>query len=139
MSLSDEIKTALEADTPLAALLTGGIHNDVEEISRQGTPTAFDETTMELLPCALIKVGSESRLRSGIPNSVNTPVTIYFYQRSGYVAIEAAMNLAFTDLNEKKIGTNVWNIEFDVSVNQQRDTALDCPLGSLRFVAKRLR
>jgi len=138
MSLSDDIKTTLEADTPLMALLTGGIFNDVEEISRQGTPGAFDDDK-ELKPCALIKVGSESRLRSGIPNSVNTPYTIYFYQRAGYDKIEPAMDLAFDDLNEKKIGSNVWNIEFDVSVNQQRDTALDCPLGSLRFVAKRLK
>jgi hypothetical protein len=43
------------------------------------------------------------------------------------------------DLSEQKIGTNVWNIEFDIAVNQQRDTALDCALSSLRFVAKRRR
>lgn len=138
MSLSDDIKTTLDADTDLAALLTGLIHNDVEEINRQNTPNAFDANG-ELEPCALIKLGTESKLRSGISNSVNTPFTIYFYQRSGYDAIEAAMDLAFRDLNDKKIGAHVWNIEYDITVHQQRDTALDCPLGSLRFVAKRMR
>ena len=139
MSLSDEIKTALLADAPLVALLTGGIYNDVEEISRQFTPGAFDATTKELKPCALIKYNTELPLRSGYLRAVNDPFTIYFYQRQGFDVIEQAMDLAFDDLNEKKIGTGVWNIEFDVAVKQQRDVALDCALGSLRFVAKRLR
>ena len=138
MSLSDDLKTALEGDSELMTLLTGGIHIDVEEISRQNTPTAFD-ANKELQPCALIKLGTGTRLRSGIENSVNSPFTIYFYQRQGYDVIGPAMSLAFGDLNERKIGTNVWNIEFDIEVSQQRDTALDCALGSLRFVAKRLR
>lgn len=139
MSLSDDIKTALQADAALVALLTGGIFNDVEEISRQNTAGAFDATTKEIKPCALIKYGTDTRLRSGIVNSVNSPLTIYFYQRQGYDVIEPAMEIVFDLLSEQKVGTNVWNIEFDIAVNQQRDTALDCALGSLRFVAKRLR
>ena len=119
-------------------LLTGGVHNDVEEISRQNTPTAFD-ANQELMPCVLIKFGTETRLRSGIPNSVQTPLTIYFYQRDNYDVIEPAITSVFDLLNEKKVGTNVWNVEFDIAVSQQRDVALDCPLGMLRFVAKRLR
>lgn len=138
MSLTDDVKMTLEANAPLMVLLTGAVHNDVEEISYQNTPTAFD-TNRELKPCALIKFGTETRLRSGIPNSVQTPLTLYFYQRDDYDVIEQAMDLAFNDLNENKIGTNVWNIEFDIAVHQQRDVALDCALGMLRFVAKRLR
>lgn len=139
MSLSDDLKTALTADTALMALLTGGIYNDVEEISLQKTAAAFDATTKEIKPCALIKYGTEIPLTSGMANSVQTPLTIYFYERSGYANIESAMGMAFDLLNGNKIGTSVWRIEFDVAVYQQRDTALDCALGSLRFVAKRLR
>jgi hypothetical protein len=135
MSLSDDIKAALIADTPLLALLTGGVHNDVEEISRQGVPAAFDANG-EIQPSALIKLGTEMKLQP-TRRGVQTPITIYFYQRSGYDVIEQAMTLAFNDLNEKKIGDSVWNIEHDVTVHQQRDAALDCALASLRFVAKR--
>jgi len=110
----------------------------VEELSRQNTPGAFDANG-EVQPSALIKLGVESRLRSGYVTSVNTPLVIYFYERQGYANIEPAMDLVMADLSEQKFGTNVWNIEFDIAVNQQRDTALDCALGSLRFVAKRLR
>jgi hypothetical protein len=139
MSLSDDIRSVLEADGVLMILLTGGIHIGVEELSRENTPTAFDATTRELKPSALVKIGVESRLRSGIDNSVNTPFTIYFYDRQGYDNIEQAMSLAFTDLNETKIGDGIWNVEFDLAVHQQRDAALDCALGSLRFIAKRRR
>jgi len=138
MTLSDDVKARLEQDVDLATLLTGGIHNGVEEISRQNTPTAFDATTLEILPCALIKLGTEIPLR-GFTTSVQTPITIYFYQRAGYDVIEPAIGYVFADLNQQKIGASVWNIEFDNVVYQQRDQALDCALGTLRFVAKRLR
>jgi hypothetical protein len=137
MTLSDDIKSALEADTALMALLTGGIHNDVEEISRQNTPGAFD-ANKEIKPCALIKFGTESKITS-LRRGVQTPFTVYFYERQGYDAIDAAMSLVFDDLNEAKIGTNVWNIRFDIAVYQQRDQALDCALESLRFIAVRMR
>jgi hypothetical protein len=140
MTLSDDVKTAMTNSAELMTVLTGGVFNDVEEISRQGTPGAFDATTLEILPCVLIKYGTEIPLSAAkIANAVQTPLTIYFYERAGYANIEPAMGLTFDLLNDSLVGTNVWRIEFDVAVYQQRDTALDCPLGSLRFVTKRLR
>ena len=137
MSLSDDIRAALEDDDALMALLTGGIFNDVEEINRINTPGAFD-SNKEIKPCALVKIGTELP-RGPYERSVQTPVIIYFYQRSGYNVIEPAMELAYDDLNNQQIGTGVWQVMFDLSVPQQRDTALDCPLGMHRFVAVRHR
>jgi len=137
MSLSDDIKSTLEADDELMDLLTGGIFNDVEEINRQDTPGAFD-SQRELKPCALIKVGTESK-RGPYERSVQTPITIYFYQRAGYTVIEPAMEMTYDLLNDQRIGTRVWQLIYEISVNQQRDLALDCPLGSHRFVAVRHR
>ncbi|HZM23777.1 MAG TPA: hypothetical protein VFC02_18650 [Anaerolineales bacterium] len=137
MSLSDDIKSTLEADDELMDLLTGGIFNDVEEINRQDTPAAFD-SQRELKPCALIKVGTESK-RGPYERSVQTPITIYFYQRAGYTVIEPAMEMTYDLLNDQRIGTRVWQLIYEISVNQQRDLALDCPLGSHRFVAVRHR
>lgn len=135
MSLQSDIKTALLADTALMAILTGGIHIDVEEISRQNTPTAFD-TNNEIKPCALIKIPNE--VPTGPYNSsVRTTFVIYVYERSGYANINSVMGYIFVDLNYAQIGMNVWNIEFVSTVYQQRDQALDCPLGSLRFSAIR--
>lgn len=136
MSLSDDIKTALTADTALMALLTGGVFNDVEEISRQNTAAAFDATTKEIKPCALIKLPNEVPAGPYV-RGVRTTVVIYVYQRQGYDVIEPAMAKIFTDVNDKQIGTGTWNIEFVNSVYQQRDQALDCALGLLRFSAVR--
>lgn len=135
MTLSSDIKTALTANTALMALLTGGIHVDVEEISIQKTPTAFD-ANKEIKPCALIKFPNEVPAGPYL-TSVRSAFVIYVYERSGYDVISQAIVKIFTDLNEKRIGSNVWNIEFVSTVYQQRDQALDCPLGSLRFSAVR--
>ena len=129
MSLSDSIKTALEADVALMALLTGGIFNDVEEISKQNTPGAFDGTTKEIKPCALIKLGVETKAGPHA-RSVRTPFRIYFYQRQGYDVIDPAMELVFDILNDQQIGERVWNIEYGSEIKVQRDQALDCALES---------
>ena len=135
MSLSDDIKTRLQADAALMALLTGGIFNGVEEISLQNTAAAFD-SNKEIKPCALIKLPNE--VPSGpYVRGARTTVVIYVYQRQGYSVIEPAMGKIFTDLNDTRIGSGVWNIEYLNGVYQQRDQALDCPLGSLRFAAIR--
>jgi len=128
MSLSDEIKTALEEDDELMALLTGGIFNEVEEISKQNTAAAFDANG-EIKPCALIKLGVETKAGPHA-RSVRTPFRIYFYQRQGYDVIDPAMEIVFDLLNDQQIGERVWNIEYGSEINQQRDQALDCALES---------
>ena len=130
MSLSDSIKTALEADVALMALLTGGIFNNVEEIrnTSDGTPGAFDANG-EIKPCALIKLGVETKTGPHA-RSVRTPFRIYFYQRQGYDVIDPAEELVFNILNDQQIGERVWNIEYGSEINQQRDQALDCALES---------
>lgn len=137
MTLQNDVKTVLTANTALMAILTGGVHIDVEEINITNTRTAFDANG-EIKPCALIKLGTEFKLGS-TRRGVRTPIIIYFYQRQGYASIDPAMVAVFNLLNDEKIGTSVWNLEHQNSVYHQRDTALDCALGTLRFVAARKR
>lgn len=138
MSLASDIKDVLVLDTDLMNLLTGGVHADVIEVNRQLTPDAFDNTTKEIKPSVLVKLGTEYKL-SDTRRGVRTPITLYFYERDGYETIDAAMSLVFDMLNEAKIGEGTWNIAFQNAVYQQRDQALDCALSTLRFVAARLR
>jgi len=138
MSLSDDIKAALEDNDDLMELLIGGIFAEVEEISKQNTPGAFDATTKEIQPCALIKLGVETKA-GPYARSVRTPVRIYVYQRQGYDIIYPAMDLMFDVLNDAKIGERVWNIEFSNDIKGQRDQALDCALGSQIYTAIRHR
>lgn len=139
MSLIDDLMTALEAEEDLVALLTGGIYSGQEfkEIKRQDPAAAFDQD-MKILPCALVKLGTE--LGSGpYLRSVQTPFTIYFYQLTGYDVISQAVDMAYDVLNEQQIGEKVWNIDFDNILYDQRDPALDCSLMTLRMRAVRMR
>lgn len=137
MSMADDVLTALQADDALVEMLTGGIFIGLQEINRHYAPAAFDENK-EILPCALIKFGNEIPMQ-GYTNSVQTPFTIYIYQRFGYDVINPALDAIFDDLNWQKIGAHTWNVEFDTSMTDQRDDTLDCALGTIRFVAKRIR
>ena len=104
---------------------------------RPARAEAFDENG-EIKPCVLIKLGTEFKL-GDTSRGVRTPITFYFYEREGYANIEPAMGLVFDAVNDAKIGAHTWNIEFQNAVYHQRDTALDCALSTLRFVAARLR
>lgn len=133
--LADELRDILELHDDLVDLLTGGIHTGIMEINRQDAPAAFDSNN-EIRPSLLIKLGVE------IPSgpylaSVQTPVTMYFYQRNGYDVINEAVGIVFDLLNEQTLGTGVWNIRHQNTVYDQRDIALDCSLVTLRFVATR--
>lgn len=144
MSLSDDVKTVLTANAPLMAILTGGVHtrDEVGEISMTNTAAAFDANG-ELKPCALVALGTEVKRpgidHTGIGVAVQTPLIIYFYERSGYTNISAAMDLTFTLLSGKKIGTSTWRVEYENEIKEQTDQALDCPLGMQRFVVVRRR
>jgi len=145
MTVQADIVTVLQASAPLLAVLTGGVYaqDDVGEISRQATSNAFDAND-ELKPCALVAEGTELRRGGidhlGIGTSVQTPVNIYFYERSGYTNIAAAMGLTFTLLNGKKIGNSTWRVEFENMVKNQVDQSLrNASLGIQRYMVVRLR
>ena len=145
MTVQGDIAAVLEASTPLMAILTGGIYeqDEVGEISRQATAAAFD-ANKELKPCALVAEGTELPRggidHAGIGVSVQTPVNIYFYERSGYSNIAAAMAISFGLLNGQKIGSATWRVEYENTVKNQVDTALmNASLGVQRFTVVRLR
>jgi hypothetical protein len=132
--LLDDIQAFLQDDDELTELLTGGLHITTE-ISRQLTPTAFDENA-EIKPSALIKTGNETGI-GPFTDSVQTPIVIYLYQRAGYDVIEAADQLIFDLLQRTKVGSATWMIEFDSTLNRQWDDALQCPMLVTRYHATR--
>jgi hypothetical protein len=132
MSLTATITALLQADTTLMTTLTGGVH-DAVEISPQLTPTAFDTTTREIKPCALVKTGNEIDGGAKV-KAVQTPLTIYFYQRSGFGSIDTALARVHSLLDEKHIGTSlVWNIRFNSEIARTTDEALYCSLAVQRY------
>jgi len=137
MAIRSAIKSLLEADTTLMATLTGGVYGEAE-ISRQATPAAFDANG-EIEPCALLAVEADDP--SGpFETSSRTFVTVYFYARSGYSAIDTALDRVFALLHRQRVSDeNVWEIRHAGDVRDQRDPALDCAMSMSRYTVYRRR
>lgn len=135
MGLRETVQTALQTDTALMALLTGGVHA-ATEISRQDTAAAFDANA-ELKPCALVRVPTDTPT-GPYDTSTRTAIEIYFYQRAGYGTIDSALARVFTLLNRVKL-TGTWDIRHGDDVTDQEDAALACAMHMSRYYATRLR
>lgn len=99
----DVVVATLQGDAALGALLTGGIYAQqvVNEISRQGTPAAYDAFA-ELKPCAL--VAPESVTPWGpLRDSGRYYFTIWFYQQHGAASIEQARTRVYTLLHRQQL------------------------------------
>jgi hypothetical protein len=132
------ILNRLKADYDFTAALPGGLYGDVSEISRQGTPAAFNSNN-ELLPCALLKISGNAPV-SPYTYGARVSFELYFYQRDGYDDIETARERAFTLLHYQKltpVGSTAgcWEIHHTGDVAQQEDEALRCCLEVSRFEA----
>lgn len=126
----------LTGSTALMAVLTGGVHS-ATEITRQLTPTAFDANG-EIKPCALVKM--ENYAPSGpYDTSERVAIVVYVYERSGYTAIDAALDLVFGLLNVWKPSGQVWEVRHADEARDLQDEALACSMGYARFVATRNR
>ena len=136
MTIREVIQQTLAGDATLSGLLSGGVHM-ATEISRQLTPAAFDANG-ELQPCALVKLGSDTAT-GPYTTSSRTTCTVYFYQRTGYGVIDAALIRAYTLLNQAKLESGVWICQHADDVLDQIDTALDASMALSRYSITRLR
>ena len=138
MSFIEDVHTALLADDVLVDLLPGGIYSgaEIREISRQNTPEAFD-AEKKIRPCLLVVVNTDIA-RGPYRRSMQTTLSVYFYQAVGFDVIKQAMDRTFDLLHDQKIGANTWSVQFSNAVENQNDNALDCSLSTQRYVAARM-
>ncbi len=119
------------------AILPGGVQQAIE-ITRQATPDAFDANS-EIHPCALLKLSTDAPTGPHLTSSRLT-FNLYFYQLSGYTAIEAARYRAYSLLHRQKITpdnehTSCWQILHSNSILGQEDQALRCAMAMSRYQA----
>jgi len=137
LSALSSIKTRLEADATLLATATGGIYDLTETgrlgINRTNTPAAFDSNGV-IKPCVLL------RLRSSTPDyvlqddtsqyqSVREMIEVYFYEDSGYTAIETMRTRCYALLQATQVtgafairwaGDIRSSIDFDLNASVER-------------------
>jgi hypothetical protein len=130
------ILATLTADTTLASLLTGGVHDGraVGEVAIDRTPTAFDANT-ELLPCALVQPGTDVAM-GPLWTSSRLSVTIYLYERAGTASIEPARLRIYTLLHRAMLtpaSGGAWELAHTDDVLGRRDDALRSALILSRY------
>jgi len=129
------VKALLESDSTLMATLTGGLHT-ATEISRQGTPEAFDANG-EIEPCGLLKFGTVTPYGPH-DHSARLYFSVMLYQRSGYDNVEAARERIYALLHQQRVTPSIgacWEIAHADDVLDQEDEALGCSLAVSRYVA----
>jgi hypothetical protein len=125
MTIQSDLMAALQADTALMALLTGGLYTDTT-IDRQSTPSAFN-SDKEVLPCGLLRTTSDTPIPPYL-RGARTYVSIFLYQRIGYSTIRAAATRLFDLLHEKRVGAGVWAVVSVGDLDNQVDQALNASL-----------
>ena len=134
--MRSELKTLFENDAVLLGILIGGIY-DRGEINRTDTPEAFNAVG-EVLPCALITLGTRTPSISDIPGTSDQYSTVYFYQQSGYNSIDAAMDRVFELLDYQSLelssGFN-YEITHANDLGDSFDDALSCSMNFSRYKA----
>jgi hypothetical protein len=131
------VKTAvtaiLQGDATFASLTAGGIHDNVKEISRQLTPTAFNADD-EVLTCVLVKV--ESAAPFGVhDDSARAFLVIYVYSRKGTSVVGQLIDRAYTLLHRQCITSGgVWDCRHADEKRDLEDPTLECDMGFTRFV-----
>ena len=137
MSAYATILAALQGDSALAGILTGGVYDGtvVGDISRQATPAAYDSNS-ELLPCAILK--PETQAPAGPhPDSSRLFVTIWFYQQSGSAAIDAGRERAYQLLHRATLAGSggLWDVRHVNDLLGIELQALGVPAIMSRYVA----
>ncbi|MCA9874532.1 MAG: hypothetical protein H6659_18680 [Ardenticatenaceae bacterium] len=128
----------LKADSAFSTPLTGGIYavgvDNVEQISRQDTPDAFDASS-ELLPCALLKLETTTPL-GPYRRSSRQFIVLYVYQQRGHAIVHTALDRAYDLLHKQDVpGAGAWDISMSDVLPDLADDILNAATGYIRFVA----
>lgn len=131
------IFAALEGDAVLATILTGGLYDgtEVNDISRQATPAAYDDYS-EMKPCAILK--PETQAPAGPhPDSSRLFVTLWFYQQNGSAAIDAGRERAYQLLHRATLAGSggLWDVRHVNDLLGIELQALGVPAIMSRYVA----
>ena len=139
-TLRSAINSKLTGDTPFMASIPGGLY-DSTEISRTGTPTAYDSRG-DLKCCCVLRMGTASG-RPPFDDAADEYIYLYFYQKPGScTSIDAAMSAAYTGLHCAALTISpgwVCELRWGNDLGDSWDDALGCPMNYSRYKATTVR
>lgn len=128
------ILAALQGDAALGTILTGGLYDGVavDDISRQTTPSAYDEWG-EMKPCAILKPETQAPVGPH-PDGARLFVALWLYQQSGAAEIDAGRERAYRVLHRQTLA-GMWDVRHANDILGGEVQGLDLPFIMSRFVA----
>ena len=139
MATPQDIQTILSGDATFNNLMTGGIYtpDDADEISVAETPNVYDANG-ELKPCCYIRL--ETDIGSGPHySSSEESVTIWFYQYRLHTVIDQAKDRAFTLLNNQRLASRGYKMQWADDLTHQRDETLNASFNMSRYRRAKVR
>jgi hypothetical protein len=137
MSVFTAIFDALQADTTLMSILTGGLYSGlaVSDISRQLTPAAYDEFG-ELRPCGLLK-GESATPWGPHDDTGRLYVVLWLSAQRDIAALDAARERTYKVLHRAQVSTSVglFDVRHANDVMGTEVAALDVPTIASRYYA----
>lgn len=135
-----QILATLSADATLTGHLAGGLYDAVAvgEISRQDTPAAFDATTREIRPSALLRIVDDTPA-GPTHTSRRLQPTLYLYgpnTAAGRAAVEAARLRVRVLLHRVRIAPasgQAWELRHAGDVLDLEDPDLRAALAICRY------
>lgn len=131
------IYNALAADSTLTGILSGGLYNwlDTPELSRQATPSAFNEFG-EMKPSGLLK--PESATPWGpLANGGRVFIVLWLYDQAGFETLDAARERLYTLLHRQQINTEagIFDIRHSNDILGSEVPGLDVSMVVCRYYA----
>ena len=135
LAIRDTIADRLTGDTTLSDLLTGGIYraDEVLEISKQRTPAAYDATSTDLLPCALLTFPQQTPTGSALRRSAWLYLDIYLYAQDSHEALHTAVERIFDLLHEWAVGVGGWEVRHTNDTLDQEEPGMHVAMAITRY------
>jgi hypothetical protein len=142
MGIEATIKAHLESDATLMTMLPGGVHTG--RVTKTDTPTAFDSTTSELMPCIRIRI--ETEVPMGFASEqplgaqylpMRTPVAVYFLRQNDQAALAAPMARTLAVLQGARLA-GVHSCVWSETVSEATEDTLQLAQSMQRYYLTRL-
>ena len=128
MNFENAVELILEANAPLVALATGGIHelSDLGKLGLNRTLHPGSFTNGIIKPTIVIRQRSNTPTYDVVDEynqitSARVVIELWFYQSSGYSTIRSMRDLVYPVLHDRKVGTGramwIWEVLLERDVN----------------------
>ena len=142
-TLREAIVSLLSGDATLGTTLTGGVYNR-RDLSRTATPSAYNTTTGDINPCAVVTMSTpvQEAIKEAAFERDWFQVWLYEAEGNNYANIDIAADRVIALLHRQTVTVSpggIHEIQYADGLGDSYDDVLRCEMSYLRFWAWRYR